>query len=101
MSVKIRDDNGLPRGVTPQTRQVRASQDERRVTSPAVQRPTEDRVELSDRARALQVAQGALSQIPEVRTERVEAVKSLVQSGRYQVPSQVLAERMLGEGLFV
>jgi len=99
--VKIRDDNGIPRGVTPRTRQVRATQDERPVTSPAVQRPAEDRVELSDRARALQVAQGALSQVPEVRTERIEAVKSLVQSGRYQVPSQVLAERMLGEGLFV
>jgi flagellar biosynthesis anti-sigma factor FlgM len=99
--VKIRDDHGLPRGVTPQTRQVRAAQDERWVASPAVQPPAEDRVELSDRARALQVAQGALSQLPEVRTERVEAVKSLVQSGRYQVPSEVLAERMLGEGLFV
>ena len=99
--MKIREDNGLPRGVTPQTRQVRAASDERRVTSPAVQRPTEDRVELSERARALQVAQGALSQLPEVRTEHIEAVKSLVQSGRYQVPSQVLAERMLGEGLFV
>ena len=98
--MKIRDDNGLPRGVTPQTRQVRASQDERRVNSPTVQQPTGDRVELSDRARALQVAQGALSQVPEVRTERVEAVKSLVQSGRYQVPSQALAERMLGDGLF-
>ena len=98
--MKIRDDNGLPRGVTPQTRQVRASQDERRVNSPTVQQPTGDRVELSDRARALQVAQGALSQVPEVRTERVEAVKSLVQSGRYQLPSQALAERMLGDGLF-
>ena len=55
---------------------------------------------MSDRARALLVAQGALAQTPAIRTERVEAVKSLIQSGRYQVPSSALAERILGEGLF-
>lgn len=98
--MKIRDDNGVPRGIASQARPVRASQPERHAASPSAQPPAEDRVEVSDRARALLVAQGALAQAPEIRTERVEAIKGLIQSGRYQVPSSVLAERILGDGLF-
>ena len=98
--MKIRDDNGVARNVTSQARSVRASHPEKHAGSPSAQQPAADRVEVSDRARALLVAQGALAQAPEIRTERVEAVKNLIQHGRYQVPSGALAERILGEGLF-
>ena len=98
--MKIRDDNGVPRGVASQARAVRASQQERHIAARPAPPPAEDRVEVSDRARALLVAKGALAQAPEIRAERVEAVRSLVQSGRYQVPSRELAERILGDGVF-
>jgi negative regulator of flagellin synthesis FlgM len=48
----------------------------------------------------LLVAKKALSQSPEVRQEKVEALKQMVRAGTYQVPGEKVAERMLGDGLF-
>ena len=98
--VKIHDDGGMPRGIPNHARPVQGSRPDPNSDSQAIKRPTEDRVEVSDRARALLVAKEALSQASPVRAEKVEALKNLVQAGAYRVPGEKVAARMLGEGLF-
>ncbi len=98
--MKIQDDNGLPRGIPPRPPAVQGSRTDSNASPQQVNVPAGDRVELSDQARRLQVAQGALAQLPEVRTEKVQAIKQMVMAGTYYVPGEKVAERMLGEGLF-
>jgi negative regulator of flagellin synthesis FlgM len=98
--VKIHDDSGMPRSIPNHARPVQGSRPDPNSDSQTIRRAGQDRVELSDRARALLVAKEALSQTPPVRAEKVEALKQMVRDGAYQVPAEKVAARMLGEGLF-
>jgi negative regulator of flagellin synthesis FlgM len=53
------------------------------------------RVELSGRARELHAALVAANAAPDVRTEKVAAVKAKVDAGTYSVDANVVARRML------
>jgi flagellar biosynthesis anti-sigma factor FlgM len=59
-----------------------------------------DRVEFSDRARALLVASESLDKAPKIRMDKVEPLKQRIKNGAYHVPGEKIAERLLGEGLF-
>lgn len=59
-----------------------------------------DRVDLSSRSKELKKIEEVLASTPEVRTERVEALKKLIEEGRYEVDPTSLAEKMIREGLF-
>jgi len=59
-----------------------------------------DRVELSDRARALIVASASLKTAPQIRIDKVDSLKQKIKDGTYHVPGEKIAERVLGEGLF-
>lgn len=54
-----------------------------------------DQAALSDRARLLSKARAALAQTPEVRADRVNALRAQMQSGQYEVRYKQLAGRML------
>lgn len=58
-------------------------------------RPQHDQLTISDRARELAVAQEAMSQVPEVREDVVQALRDQIQAGTYQVPQEKLIERLL------
>jgi len=60
----------------------------------------EDKIDLSVRAKEMKKIHGILETTPEVRAERVAALKDLVQSGEYRVQSDALADKMLKESLF-
>jgi negative regulator of flagellin synthesis FlgM len=62
--------------------------------------PAVDRVELSGTAKALQQARTLLAASPEVRSEKVAALKGMIQRGVYNVRGQEVAEKMVGYGLF-
>ncbi|MFB3816359.1 MAG: flagellar biosynthesis anti-sigma factor FlgM [Candidatus Methylomirabilales bacterium] len=95
--MKIHEDNGVPRNIAHPSAPVQPGRlDAGRAASPVGR----DRVELSDRARALQVAKHALADLPDVRGEKVRALKQMVQSGAYQVDGERVAERMLADGVF-
>lgn len=98
--MKIRDDNGVPRGLAPHMRPVRESQLHPKLQTHSPARAKGDRVELSDRARSLYAAKEALSRLPEIRQDRVESLKKAIQAGTYRVSGEQLAERMLREGIF-
>ncbi|MCX8061216.1 MAG: flagellar biosynthesis anti-sigma factor FlgM [Anaerolineales bacterium] len=54
-----------------------------------------DQASLSDRARLLSKARLSLQEIPDVRTERVAALREQIQAGTYQVPVEQLASLFL------
>ena len=54
-----------------------------------------DEVTLSDTARQLAAARDAVKAAPDVRQDKVDAIKQQVDSGTYQVSARVLAQKMV------
>ena len=54
-----------------------------------------DSVSLSDNARSLVNARAAVQQAPDVRDTRVAEIKQRVEDGTYEVPSHVLARKLM------
>ncbi|HEY8491231.1 MAG TPA: flagellar biosynthesis anti-sigma factor FlgM [Dehalococcoidia bacterium] len=57
-----------------------------------------DQVEISTRARALQQADQAAREAPEVREDRVRELREAIQNGTYRVDAKAVAERLLDAG---
>lgn len=53
-----------------------------------------DEAALSDKARSLVKAREELSEVQDVRTDRVEELKSQIQANEYTVPYEELARRL-------
>jgi len=60
---------------------------------------TEEKVDLSTMAKDIQQAKNALSQVPDVREEKVQEIKSQVDSGKYNVSGEKIAGKMVGESI--
>lgn len=58
-----------------------------------------DKVELSGVAKDLKVAAEVAKATPEVRAEKVAALKEKVQSGQYEVDSKKVASKMIVDSL--
>ena len=56
-----------------------------------------DTLEVSDRGRELANAQQAVEDAPDVRTDKVAAIKQRIADGTYQVSADVLARKLLGD----
>lgn len=54
-----------------------------------------DKVEFSESARQFKTLLRAASDVPDVRTEKVEAIRQQIESGTYKVDSKAVAEKML------
>ncbi len=61
--------------------------------------PQGDRVELSELSRLAEQAKEVVAKTPEVRVERVEALKERVDSGTYEVDSEKVAAKLVDEHL--
>ena len=59
----------------------------------------EDSVELSLNARDLKLAQAALKEVPDVRSEAVARVKQQIEDGSYEVKPRKIAAKMITESL--
>ncbi|MBN1536728.1 MAG: flagellar biosynthesis anti-sigma factor FlgM [Anaerolineales bacterium] len=55
-----------------------------------------DKASLSEDARILAKSRTALEETPDMRTELVEQLRQEIASGKYQIPVQDLADRLLG-----
>jgi len=55
----------------------------------------EDRVNISDRTKDVQVAREAVAKLPDVREDKVNAAKSAIESGTYKVNEEELARKMV------
>lgn len=54
-----------------------------------------DKVTISPEGRELQALQRRLAEVPEVRTEKVEALRERIRRGEYHVPAEAIADRLL------
>lgn len=58
-----------------------------------------DELNLSTQGQDVQTAKKAISQLPEVRGEKVAQIKQAVKCGTYDVSGDEIAEKMLGRSL--
>ena len=58
-----------------------------------------DTVALSSKARQLQQAEKALRALPDIRTEKVAAIKSRIRNGTYAVDSEKIAAKMIKDAI--
>ena len=70
------------------------------VESQKTQSPQTDRVDLSDQSKEMKKIYAAQQMAPDIRTDRVNEVKKLIEENRYQVDSKTVAEKMIRESIF-
>jgi negative regulator of flagellin synthesis FlgM len=63
------------------------------VSAPATRQP--DAVTISDKARSMVAANKAVSDAPDVREDRVSALKAAIAAGTYSVDSRQLASKLV------
>ncbi len=54
-----------------------------------------DKVEISSKAREMQVAMKALSQLPDVRNDKVEEIRSQMRNGKYKASAEDVVNKLL------
>jgi negative regulator of flagellin synthesis FlgM len=73
-----------------------AGSDKQAVGAPKI---TEEKVDLSTQAKDIQQVKNTLSQLPDVREEKVKEIKNQVDSGKYNVSGEKIAGKMVGESI--
>ena len=59
----------------------------------------EEKVDLSTKARDIQQLKDAVSELPEVREEKVQELQERIEKGAYDVSGEKIAEKMVGESI--
>lgn len=57
-----------------------------------------DQIQISSQARSFQVAMKAIQEVPEMRQEKIDAIKQQIETGTYQPSAQDIARKMMGRG---
>ncbi|SEM35699.1 anti-sigma-28 factor, FlgM family [Syntrophus gentianae] len=57
----------------------------------------QEKVDISNKAREIQQINSAMSEIPDVRDEKVSSIKAQIENGTYNVSGEELANKMVGE----
>ena len=58
-----------------------------------------EKVDISARAKDIQLAKAVINSLPDVRDARVQELKTQIEQGSYQVNSNKIAEKMVRENL--
>jgi flagellar biosynthesis anti-sigma factor FlgM len=75
---------------------VERSQQQKNTSAPAARTTEKDHAILSDQAQLLSKALSKMEGTPEVRMEKVEALRNKILDGQYQVNYEELAKKMSG-----
>jgi flagellar biosynthesis anti-sigma factor FlgM len=67
--------------------------------SQPAQDPQTDTVDLSDQSKEMKTIYTVQQMAPDIRTERVDEVKKLVDQNSYQVDSDAVADKMIQESI--
>jgi negative regulator of flagellin synthesis FlgM len=59
-----------------------------------------DKVDLSDQSKEMKKIYTVQQMAPDIRTDRVNEVKKLIEENRYQVDSKAVADKMIKESIF-
>jgi negative regulator of flagellin synthesis FlgM len=73
-----------------------ANSDKQSNGAPAI---AEEKVDLSTQAKDIQQVNNTLSQLPDVREEKIQELKSQVEKGTYNVNGEDIAGKMVGESI--
>ncbi len=97
--MKIQDASKDGESIRQITQGMKPSQPERKPQSPSVSAPDAgpDRVEISSQSRDMKKIHEILATTPEVRTEKVAALKKAVAEGTYKVKTEDIADKMVQE----
>jgi flagellar biosynthesis anti-sigma factor FlgM len=68
--------------------------------SPGTTSQQTDRVDLSDQSKEMKKIYNVQQMAPDIRTDRVNEVKKLIEENRYQVDSKAVADKMIKESIF-
>jgi negative regulator of flagellin synthesis FlgM len=60
---------------------------------------TEEKVDISTQAKDSQLVKNALSEVPDVREQKVQEIKIQVEKGTYNVSAEKIAGKMVGESI--
>ncbi|VFQ43633.1 flagellar biosynthesis anti-sigma factor FlgM [Desulfoluna butyratoxydans] len=63
------------------------------------ERAAQDRVTLSRDSRDMQIARDAMMNTPDIRTEKVEELRNEVKEGRYAVPADKVADKIIASAI--
>lgn len=72
-----------------------AASKEQQQSQESASTPRGEKVEISSRAREIQQLESVLSEMPDVRAEKVEEMKNLIASGKYEVDTKGLADKII------
>lgn len=72
---------------------------QRTADAASTRRPAGDSVTLSTRVRQLQAAREGLSAVPEIREEKVAAIRARIEAGTYEIDGEKIAGKMIEEAL--
>ncbi len=61
--------------------------------------PTEDKVDLSSESKEMKRIHDILATTPDIRSDRVDVLKKLVESGQYEIKSDEVASEMIKDFL--
>ncbi len=62
-----------------------------------LQKNAQDKVQLSERAKKVEQLTKAVEAVPDVRLDRVQALKKAIQEGTYRVDPEKIAQKMIEE----
>jgi flagellar biosynthesis anti-sigma factor FlgM len=93
LAVKIDPNLGIPGGQTPDRVGGAGSSPAARPSQPSAQNT--DQASLSNDALKLSSLSAALTNVPEVRQERVSSISQALQNGTYTVSDQQIAQAMM------
>ena len=68
--------------------------------SPETTSQQTDKVDLSDQSKEMKKIYNAQQMAPDIRTDRVNEVKKLIEEDRYQVDSKAVADKMVRDSIF-
>ena len=68
-------------------------------TATAATAPPEEKVDLSSRSKELLQIKNAVAQLPEIREEKIQELKTQIEKGTYNINGGQIAEKMVGESL--
>lgn len=96
--MKIRGKSTQPTGINPIMFPAEAA---KRISETEETHQTSDDVSvlISDKSKEISKAKEALKSIPDIRMEKVSAVRQLIDEGRYQRDSYEVAKRIVNEAL--
>ncbi len=59
----------------------------------------EEKVDISSKSKEMQQIKNAIANLPDMREEKVQELKTQIEKGTYKIDSGKIAEKMVGESL--